>query len=183
MKTFVGDDALSLLQARINALPEHAVVALAYNEDTCRLDFGTRKVIEVCDAGGLIASKFRFDMLIEDYNEEPLDFCVLGIGLKGQIGFNEVATPFDSHTHRQKLTETTKNEYSFLGSMPDYGLTMGIKTICNSKEIAVLALGEKRADAVFGMPYGRADSTIPAAFLQVPVNVEVYADTAAASKL
>ena len=34
-----------------------------------------------------------------------LDLCLLGIGINGHIGYNEPATPFDSLTHLQKLTD------------------------------------------------------------------------------
>ena len=37
-----------------------------------------------------------------------LDLCLLGIGLNGHIGYNEPATPLDSLTHRQKLTDVTR---------------------------------------------------------------------------
>ena len=52
-----------------------------------------------------------------------------------------------------------------------------------AKEILVLAVGEEKAKAVFDMLYARDDSVIPAAFLQIPANVTVYADSAAGSKL
>ena len=60
---------------------------------------------------------------------------------------------------------------------------MGIKTITSARDIAVLAFGEDKAAAVFEMLYARDDSVIPAAFLQIPVNVTVYLDEAASSKL
>ena len=46
-----------------------------------------------------------------------------------------------------------------------------------------MAFGEEKADAVFKMLYARDDSLVPAAFLQIPANVTVFADKAAASKL
>ena len=183
MRKYVGEDAVEKAQSLIDALPTGSVVGLAYNEDTCRLNFEGKKLIEVCDIDGLISQKQHFDVTVNDYKEEHLDLCVLGIGYKGQIGLNEVATQFDTLTHEQKLTESTKKEYAFLGAVSDIGTTMGIKSICSAGKIIVLALGEIRADAVFGMFYGRDDSTIPAAFLQIPPDVDVFLDEAAASKL
>lgn len=183
MKTIISDDCLKLAQNMVDSYPDGTVVALAFNEDTMKLNLSGKIVYQLCDAGNLIADRFKFDKLIGDYNEEPIELCILGLGYKGQIGFNEVATPFDSITHDQKLTSTTREEYSFLGDVPDYGRTMGIKSICSSKEIMVVATSEKRSNALFGMLYGRDDSTIPAAFLQIPVNVTVFADSEAASKL
>ena len=115
-----------------------------------------------------------------------IDLAVLNLGYKGQFGFNEPATQYSSLSHRQKLTESSRREFSALypdEELPEYGCTMGIKTIVTAKNIFIAASGEEKADAVFDMLYGRDDSTVPAAFLQLPLNVTVYADPAAASKL
>ena len=60
---------------------------------------------------------------------------------------------------------------------------MGIKTLVSSRETLLLATGSEKADAVFKMIYGRTDSTVPAAFLQIPLEVTAYLDPAAAEKL
>ena len=67
--------------------------------------------------------------------------------------------------------------------MPEKAVTMGIKTITDARDIIVLAFGADKAAAVFEMLYARDDSVIPAAFLQIPMNVTVYADAEASSKL
>ncbi|MBQ6403978.1 MAG: 6-phosphogluconolactonase [Oscillospiraceae bacterium] len=116
-----------------------------------------------------------------------LDLAVLGLGINARIGFNEIATPFDSRTHRQKLAPASRRELAALfGSaeqVPVYGLTMGIKTLTQARRILVTASGEERAKAVFDMLYGRDDSVVPAAFLQIPPDVTVLVDEAAASML
>ena len=60
---------------------------------------------------------------------------------------------------------------------------MGFSQLCFAREILVIALGEKKSAAVFHMLYGRDDSVYPAAFLQLPPNVTVWADEAAAARL
>lgn len=116
-----------------------------------------------------------------------LDFAILGLGERGRIGFNEPATPFDSVTHRQKLTKATRRELAplFGGEelVPAFGYTMGIHTLLGARAIAVIALGDQRADPVFRMLYARTDSFVPAAYLQLPSLVTVYLDEPAASKL
>lgn len=119
--------------------------------------------------------------------EGGLDLAVLGLGHNAHIGFNEPATPFDSLTHAQKLTDATRRQYAarFGGEekTPQYGLTMGIKTLISAREVMVMAFGEDKAEAAFKMLYGRNDSAVPAAFLQIPLNVTVYLDHTAAQKL
>ena len=116
-----------------------------------------------------------------------LDLAVPDLGGNGRIGFNEPATPFDSLTHRQKLAPATRRELaSFFGgeeNVPEFGVTMGIKTVTSAKAILLPASGEERAKSVFDMLYARTDSAVPAAFLQIPLNVTVYLDSGAAKKL
>ena len=124
----------------------------------------------------------KYDALIEAAG--GIDLCILGIGINGHIGYNEPATPFDSHTHVQKLTDATHRQYQGgERQLTEYALTMGIKTIVSSRNILLLAAGQEKADAVFKMIYGRTDSYIPAAFLQIPLDVTACVDPAAAAKL
>ncbi len=128
---------------------------------------------------------------IADYDaqikaEGGLDVAVLGLGANAHIGYNEPAVPYDSLSHRQKLTDATKRQNAAVfGSedeVPEYGYTMGIYTLVWANEIMVLAFGEEKCDAVHKMLYGRNDSSVPAAFLQIPRDVTVYLDHEAASK-
>ena len=116
-----------------------------------------------------------------------LDLALLGLGDNAHIGYNEPATPFSSLSHRQKLTDATRRQLAptFGGEeqAPRFALTMGIKTLTQARRIMVLALGEEKAEPAFKMLYARTDSAVPAAFLQVPGEVEVYLDPAAAAKL
>ena len=116
-----------------------------------------------------------------------LDLAVLGLGDNAHFGYNEPATPFDSRTHRQKLTDATRRQLAdqFGGEeqVPAYAWTMGVKTLVEAREILVLAFGEEKAKPAFQMLYARDDSFVPAAFLQLPLNVTVYLDQAAAAKI
>lgn len=128
----------------------------------------------------------------ERYDDEiaaagGIDLAVLGIGHNGHFGYNEPATPFSSHTRIQILAPATRRQLAgvFGGEekVPEKAVTMGIKTITDARDIIVLAFGADKAAAVFEMLYARDDSVIPAAFLQIPMNVTVYADAEASSKL
>ena len=116
-----------------------------------------------------------------------LDLAVLGLGDNAHFGYNEPATPYDSRTHRQKLTDATRRQLAqrFGGeeAVPVYAWTMGVKTVLEAREILVLAFGEEKAKPAFQMLYARDDSFVPAAFLQLPLNVTVYLDPAAAAKI
>ena len=116
-----------------------------------------------------------------------LDLAVLGLGNNAHIGFNEPATQYDTRCRIQKLTPKTRQQYGWLfgaaEAVPEKACTLGIHTLAEAKKILVLALGEEKAQATFDMLYARDDSVIPAAFLQLPFDVTVFADTDAGAKL
>ena len=131
------------------------------------------------------ADPAAFDAQIE--RAGGLDLALLGLGFNARVGFNEPATPFASNTHVQRLTDRTKRELAPLfggeDKVPPRGVTMGFQQLCFAREILVIALGEEKSESVFRMLYGRDDSVWPAAFLQIPPNVTLWADGAAAAKL
>ena len=185
----VVDGKLDLSRAHFFAITEFEGLA-PYDERSCRARLRAA-LLDLADPEGkrsvfLDAETVdTIDSLIASCG--GLDLAVLGIGERGRIGFNEPATPFDSISHRQKLTKATKRELAPLfggeEQTPDYGYTLGIHTITEAGRILLLALGEERADPVFRMLYARTDSFVPAAFLQIPLQVELVLDREAAAKL
>lgn len=126
-----------------------------------------------------------YDALIESLG--GIDLAVLGIGQNCHIGYNEPGKLFDSRTHVQKLTDRTKRQLSERGfrgeDMPETAVTMGIKTLMDARQILLLARGSEKSAAVYQMLYAKTTSYIPAAFLQIPLNVTVILDEGAAEKL
>ncbi len=128
----------------------------------------------------------------ESYDEEikacgGLDLLVLGIGLNGHIGFNEPATLYDTLTHTQQLTDSTKKmkaeHFGGVENVPDFGVTMGLKTICSAKNVILVAFGEEKADIIHKLVYGKTSTYVPAAMLQMHMNMTLCLDNEAASKL
>ena len=126
-----------------------------------------------------------YDRLIETLG--GIDLAILGIGEDCHIGYNEPGTLFESRTHVQKLTDRTRRQLLKRGfteeNMPETAVTMGIKTLTEARHILLLAFGEDKAAAVYQMLYAKTTPYIPAAFLQIPLEVTVLLDEAAASKL
>lgn len=116
-----------------------------------------------------------------------VDLAILGLGVNARVAFNEPATQYDTYTHVQKLTKTTRASLSpAFGAgeeLPERGVTLGFQNLCAAREILVIALGEEKRRAVFHMLYGRDDSIYPAAFLQLPLHVSLFADESAAADL
>ncbi len=126
-----------------------------------------------------------YDALIEALG--GIDLAVLGIGEDAHIGYNEPGTLYDTETHVQKLTDRTKRQLLKRGfteqDMPGHAVTMGIRTLTRARDILVLASGEEKAAPVFEMLYAKTMPYIPAAYLQIPLDVTVLLDAAAASRL
>lgn len=129
---------------------------------------------------------------LEDYDERiaaagGLDLAVLGLGVNAAIGCNEPATPYDSPTHRQKLTDASRRHLAgrFGGEerAPETALTMGIHTLVSAGETVLAAVGAEKAQAAHRMVYGRSESYSPASFLQLPREVSAFFDRAAGEQL
>ncbi len=116
-----------------------------------------------------------------------LELIVLGIGTNGHIGFNEPATLYDTKTHVAQLTDKTKAMKAELfggqENVPDTAVTMGLKTICDARNVILIAFGEEKADIVYKLVYGKTSTYVPAAMLQMHMNMTLLLDKDAASKL
>lgn len=116
-----------------------------------------------------------------------IDIQLGGIGENGHLAFNEPGTSFDSLTHVQQLTENTievnSRFFSKKSDVPQKALTIGLKTIFNAKEVIVLALGDKKKEAVYQSTRGAVSYQCPASMMQNHPNGIFVVDEGAALKL
>ncbi len=178
---------ISFEKARVFAVTEYVG---APKERSCRAQLER----ELLDKVGISeANRFypdetapeNYDALLAELG--GLDLAVIGLGHNGHFGYNEPGTQYNTLTRVQRLAPATRRQLaeSFGGeeNVPEYAVTMGVKTVLSARDITVLATGRDKAGAVFQMLYARDDSVIPAAFLQIPLNVTVLADEDAAAML
>lgn len=117
-----------------------------------------------------------------------VDIQILGLGRNGHIGFNEPGGGLASRTHVDVLTASTReaNARFFDNDMdrvPTFCVTQGLGTIMSAKKIVLLAFGTDKAEAVEQLIEGAVSQLWPATVLQHHVDVTVYIDEAAASRL
>lgn len=116
-----------------------------------------------------------------------LDLMLLGMGSKGQIGFNEAGSYSNSKTRMVALSNASiKEEASaFAGAenVPTKAITMGIGTILSAKEIVLVAWGEDKASVVGQVIEGVINPMCPATYLQEHQNIEIVIDEEAAEEL
>jgi glucosamine-6-phosphate deaminase len=116
-----------------------------------------------------------------------IDLQILGIGNNGHIGFNEPNPSFEAATHVVRLDDETlqANSRFFynIEKVPQYAISIGIKTIMNSRLIVLLADGPGKAEIVAKALYGKITPAVPASVLQLHPNVIVVLDQKAAQQL
>jgi glucosamine-6-phosphate deaminase len=99
-----------------------------------------------------------------------IDFQILGIGRTGHVGFNEPGSGRASRTRLVTLDLITRREAAadFFGeeNVPLEAITMGVATILEAREIAILATGEHKAPVVRRAVEGEVDVEVAATFLQ-----------------
>jgi glucosamine-6-phosphate deaminase len=78
-----------------------------------------------------------------------IDLQILGIGKTGHIGFNEPGSGIDSRTRPIALDTITRRDAAadFFGedNVPTEAITMGVATIMEAREVALIATGEHKA--------------------------------------
>jgi len=116
-----------------------------------------------------------------------IDLQLLGIGKTGHIGFNEPGSGVRSRTRLVTLDTVTRRDAAadFFGEgfVPREAVTMGVATILEAREIAILATGEHKAAVVRRAVEGEIDTEVAATFLQRHPNTTFYLDGAAAADL
>src|SRR5216117_600455 len=116
-----------------------------------------------------------------------IDFQLLGIGKTGHVGFNEPGSDATSRTRIVTLDTLTRKDAAadFFGveNVPREALTMGVATILDAKEIALMATGEHKAGIVARAVEGEISPDVAATFLQRHGSVSVYLDLAAGADL
>ncbi|MDR1516610.1 MAG: glucosamine-6-phosphate deaminase [Dysgonamonadaceae bacterium] len=134
----------------------------------------------------LIAKKCEeFDMDLQRLGE--LDYLLLGLGSKGNIGFNMPGSNLYSQTRLVMLDGDSRQDMAHVfGSMdrvPVSGITMGIGDMLKAKHITLLAWGEQKAGGIKEMIEGSVTDSVPASILQRHEDVNVVIDLSAAGKL
>jgi len=135
-------------------------------------------------AADLVAECDRYEEAIRCAG--GIDLSILGLGLNGHIGFNEPGAPWGARTRPVDLTELTRQANArFFRSRqetPRKALTMGIRTILESRRILLLASGASKAGIVQQFLDGPVTAEVPATVLRSHPDVVIMLDRAAAGQ-
>jgi glucosamine-6-phosphate deaminase len=117
-----------------------------------------------------------------------IDLQILGLGANGHIGFNEPSRALAARTHCTRLKPATRRANAALfgnrvSAVPREALSMGMATILQARRIVLIATGSAKAGCVARMIEGPVTPRLPASFLQLHGNAEIWVDRAAAGHL
>jgi glucosamine-6-phosphate deaminase len=116
-----------------------------------------------------------------------IDLQLLGLGSNGHVGFNEPLSPPDSRTRVVRLApESIVSDARYWGGpdkVPHYGVTLGIGTIMEAREILLLVSGVAKAGILKEALEGPLTSAIPASLLRPHPRFTLIADQHAAAYL
>ena len=159
-----------------------------YEEFVAKVDVKPENV-HVPKLGEAHDSAFVSDFCAEyDRMASGLDLLVMGLGEKGQIGFNEAGASENSRTRTVLLPYASRKRQvkAFGGNVsdtPDKAIAMGISTMLSARKIMLMAWGEDKADVVKKVVEDPVNPLCPASYLQTHDNISFYVDENAANLL
>ena len=116
-----------------------------------------------------------------------IDIQLLGIGRTGHIGFNEPGSHFNSTTRLITLDHATRFDasktFNGIENVPSKAITMGVRTIFNSKRIIIMAWGVQKSLIVKKSVENNISSLIPSTYLQNHKNATLVLDNESSSEL
>jgi glucosamine-6-phosphate deaminase len=114
-----------------------------------------------------------------------LDLTLLGLGGNGHVGLNEPGTTAQAGTRVVRLASATRAAAGRYGSdqEPEWGMTLGLRPILDSREIWLLVTGSSKARILERTLNGPIGPEVPASFLRTHTNAVVFADESAAAGL
>jgi len=115
-----------------------------------------------------------------------IDIAVIGLGLNGHIGMNEPGASILSRSQviaLDPITISTGQKYFKKEQPLSEGITLGIKTILESKYIFLLVSGVHKSSIVAKVLEGEITAAIPGTALRNHPGFMVYLDQASASLL
>lgn len=118
--------------------------------------------------------------------KEYIDLMLVGVGMNGHIGFNEPGVAEDLYTHVVALDATTRRvgqKYFKQHTELEYGITLGLKHLLESRRVIMMASGRKKADVIRLALEGPVNTQLPASIIRKHPKGIVMVDREAAEGL
>ena len=117
----------------------------------------------------------------EEIRKNPIDIQLLGIGMDGHIAYNEPGSPFDGgchvvDLHQESIQSSLDYGFDYIEDVPTQGVTQGIHTIMQAKQLIMIAKGKKKAELVERMLKGEISEDFPSSIIRKHSHVIVVLD-------
>lgn len=138
------------------------------------------------NAPDLTSECIRYERMIADAG--GIDLFLGGVGEDGHLAFNEPFSSLRSRTRVKTLTgDTRRVNARFFGDderqVPQQALTVGVATVLEAREVAILALGRRKAVAVQQCVEGAISHVSTVTALQMHPHGILICDDEAATEL
>jgi glucosamine-6-phosphate deaminase len=184
----VAGGAASFRQAEIFALDEYGGLPLD-DEGRCA-NMLHQRLVDHIDLPKDRLHHFNpeapdLDQMCRDYDaaiEPGFDLTILGLGLNGHLGLNEPGSAPESPVRRVSMHEQSvaaSAKYVTRGTLPRWGVTVGLQRLLNSKEVWLLVNGQTKAEILRQTLLGEISSEVPASLLRRHPRCYLFADAAA----
>lgn len=113
-----------------------------------------------------------------------MNVAILGIGINGHIGMNEPGTSAALRSHVAAIHPSTQQIGQRFFKEPcqlDKGLTLGITTLLEADHIMLLASGDSKEKALYGMMNEPQSEAMPATLIRDHKNLMLYLEKDAAA--
>lgn len=112
--------------------------------------------------------------------------AILGLGMNGHVGMNEPGTSHELRSHVTDLANQTKKigqKYFKTKQELSKGITLGLATLMESRDIILLVSGKHKAEIVKQVLEGEISEQLPGSLLRRHTGLRVYLDKEAAALL
>lgn len=116
-----------------------------------------------------------------------LDYLLLGLGSKGNLGFNMPGSNIHSQTRLVMLDGDSRRDiaggFESMEKVPVSAITMGLSDMLKAKKISLVAWNEQKAKSIRAIVEGPVTDMVPGSALQTHAEANIYVDLGAASEL
>lgn len=158
------------------------------DEGSCRFHLNNQffhplKIVEdrICFFDGKVENMLQECERVEEFIKQrgSIDVAIVGLGMNGHIGMNEPGVPMSLRSHIAEidpLTQQVGQKYFKKEQKLSHGLTLGMATIMEAKEIMLVVNGVHKAEIVHRVIEGEISAELPASYLRNHIGLSVYLD-------
>lgn len=98
---------------------------------------------------------------------QPIDFCLLGLGLNGHLALNEPGDALAPSVHLAELAESTQHHSMLQDAArpPEHGLTLGMADLMHARQVVLLVSGARKAEQMRRLMMRDISTAFPASLL------------------